>query len=280
MTERIEGRDRLARSFATGAHRYARLRPGYPEEAARFCAGADRVTVVDVGAGSGKFTGVLAALGHDVVAVEPSAGMREQLARIVPGVRVHAGSAEATGLGEASVDVATFAQSWHWVDPPAASAELARILRPGGAVAMVWNVFDDSVPWLDRYEDAMHSSPLAWARGRDAEDQAAGVAPVGRFGPGARHTVRWTDRMAKRDLLELVTTRSYYLAAPADQQAALVAAVRRSLDRDHPGVGDDEILDVAYRTVCVRYPLREARHGAPVPTDLPSVTGLSGPSEA
>jgi SAM-dependent methyltransferase len=179
--------------------------------------------------------------------------MREELARLVPGVRVLDGSAEDTGLDDASVDVATFAQSWHWVDLPAASAELARIIRPGGLVAMVWNVFDDSVPWLDRFEDAMHAAPLAWARGRDAEDQAAGVAPVGPFGPGERHTVTWTDRMTRADLLELVTTRSYYLASPPDEQAAMDAAVRETLDRHHPGVADDEVLDVSYRTVCVRY---------------------------
>jgi SAM-dependent methyltransferase len=137
-----------ARGFASSAEAYERGRPGYPE------AGVDWLrerlglrsgtTVVDVAAGTGKLSRPLAGTGAEVIAVEPVAEMR---ALIGPPVRALEGTAEDLPLSDASTDAITVAQAFHWFAGEAALAEFHRVLRPGGALALVWNrrVLDDPV---------------------------------------------------------------------------------------------------------------------------------------
>jgi len=117
-------------------------------------------TVVDLGAGTGKFTRLLALTGAGVIAVEPVRAMRERLAELLPGVAVSAGTAEATGLPAACADAVVAAQSWHWFDAERALAEVERVLRPGGSLALVWNTYDTSVPWVREFQDIyVHHAP-------------------------------------------------------------------------------------------------------------------------
>lgn len=109
--------------------------------------------MVDLGAGTGKFTRLLALTGAEVLAVEPVAEMRETLAELLPGVAVTAGTAEATGLPDGCADAVVAAQSWHWFEEGAALAEVERLLRPAGALALVWNTYDTSVPWVRDFQD-------------------------------------------------------------------------------------------------------------------------------
>jgi SAM-dependent methyltransferase len=129
-----------ATGFSRSADAYDRARPEYPADgvewlAQRLALGRGR-RVLDLAAGTGKLTRPLVATGADVVAVEPVAEMR---ARIGPGARVLDGTAEAIPLGDGAVDAVTVAQAFHWFDGPAALAEVHRVLRPGGALALVWN---------------------------------------------------------------------------------------------------------------------------------------------
>ena len=110
-------------------------------------------TVVDLGAGTGKFTRLLALTGAYVLAVEPVAEMRARLSELLPGVTVTAGTAEATGLPDGCADAVVAAQSWHWFQEADALAEVERLLRPGGALALVWNTYDTSVPWVRDFQD-------------------------------------------------------------------------------------------------------------------------------
>jgi SAM-dependent methyltransferase len=110
-------------------------------------------TVVDLGAGTGKFTRLLALTGAEVIAVEPVTEMRERLAELLPGVAVSAGTAEATGLADGCADAVVAAQSWHWFSGGQALAEVERLLRPGGALGLVWNTYDTSVPWMRDFQD-------------------------------------------------------------------------------------------------------------------------------
>lgn len=135
-----------ALSFGAVADGYERVRPGYPEEVARWAFGARACRVVDVGAGTGKWTRVVRDLGHDVVAVEPDPYMRARLTGVLPHVEVLSGTGEALPLADGSVDAVTFAQSWHWVDPEAGTAEAARVLRRGGRLVLVWNRRDPEAP--------------------------------------------------------------------------------------------------------------------------------------
>jgi SAM-dependent methyltransferase len=126
-----------ATGFARSAAAYERGRPGYPDEAVdALVAALPGRDVVDLAAGTGKLTRALCARGCDVVAVEPVAQMR---AAIAPPARAVGGRAEATGLPGASADGVTVAQAFHWFDGARALAEIHRILRPGGVVALIWN---------------------------------------------------------------------------------------------------------------------------------------------
>lgn len=126
-----------ARGFARSAAAYARGRPDYPDEAVdRLVFALPGSDVVDLAAGTGKLTRSLCARGCDVVAVEPVAEMR---AAIQAPARAVDGTAEATGLPGASADGVTVAQAFHWFDGPRALAEIHRVLRPGGVLALIWN---------------------------------------------------------------------------------------------------------------------------------------------
>jgi len=136
---------------------YERSRPSYPMAALAELANALPLqagrTVVDLGAGTGKFTRLLALTGAEVIAVEPVAEMRERLAELLPGISVTAGTAERTGLPDGSADAVVAAQSWHWFQEAEALTEVERLLRPGGTLALVWNTYDTSVPWVRDYQD-------------------------------------------------------------------------------------------------------------------------------
>lgn len=247
------GQPRLVGSFATGADRYQQVRPEHPEASVAFCVPAPCSDVVDIGAGTGKLTRALVAAGHRVVAVEPSADMRAVLAQALPDVPVHDTTAERTGLPDGSVEVATFAQSWHWVDVAAASAELQRIVRPGGYVSMLWTMLDDTVPWVDRVQAAMHGIALAWQRRPGERERLWEHPPVGAFGAVERHTVGWSSRVFRADLVAMVTTRSYYLESPPLQQEALLARVRVAVAEELPPGADDDPLDLPWVTTSLRY---------------------------
>jgi SAM-dependent methyltransferase len=139
-----------ARSFETVAAEYERHRPEYPEEALRWVSerlglGAGS-RVLDVGAGTGKLTRGLVALGLDVVAVEPGAPMLEQLRTAVPEAEPLEGSAESIPLPDASVDAAFAGQAYHWFDRERALPELHRAIRPGGGLVLLWNWWDERDP--------------------------------------------------------------------------------------------------------------------------------------
>jgi ubiquinone/menaquinone biosynthesis C-methylase UbiE len=137
-------RDKYRLSFGSVAEAYERARPLYAVEALEWLRGRLPLRrVVDVGAGTGKLSRQLAELGADVVAVEPDADMRAVFARVLPDIELLAGSAEELPLADASVDVATVAQAFHWFDLERALPELHRVIRPGGGIAVVWNEWND-----------------------------------------------------------------------------------------------------------------------------------------
>jgi SAM-dependent methyltransferase len=135
-----------ARSFDLAAEEYEATRPSYPDEVLDLLPVATDATVLDLGAGTGKLTRVLARRYAHVIAVEPLDGMRGILARVVPDVEVLAGTAEQIPLEDASVGAVFAAQAFHWFDHDRAIPEIARVLRPGGVLALVWNGPDESRP--------------------------------------------------------------------------------------------------------------------------------------
>lgn len=138
-------------SFGAAAAAYAEHRPDYARAAVRWALEpAPGPRVLDLGAGTGKLTATLVALGVDVVAVEPDPAMLSELRRALPSVRALLGSAEAVPLPDASVDVVVAGNAMHWFDMDLAGPELGRVLVPDGILAGLWNVLDDRVEWVAR----------------------------------------------------------------------------------------------------------------------------------
>jgi SAM-dependent methyltransferase len=157
----LSGVDRRAAvGFDRAGADYQRGRPGYPEQAvsrieAELGLGPGRV-VVDLAAGTGKLTRALTRSDARVIAVEPVSGMREQLVRSVPRVDALNGTAERIPLADDSADAVVVAQAFHWFDARAAATEIHRVLHPGGGLAVIWNSWDESVPWVGAMQDIVH----------------------------------------------------------------------------------------------------------------------------
>ncbi|MEU1707588.1 MFS transporter [Streptomyces sp. NPDC005706] len=150
-------RTRLASSFGDQAKAYAEHRPDYPTAAVRWALelvpSSSHLKILDLGAGTGALTGVLAREGLNVTAVEPDPGMLAELRRRLPFIRAKQGAAESIPLPDASVDAVFIGQALHWFDLERAVPELARVLRPGGVVAGLWNSADHSVDWVRRVKE-------------------------------------------------------------------------------------------------------------------------------
>ncbi len=130
------------------AAEYERGRPSYPAEAVAWLVPGDATAVADVGAGTGKLTAALAAPGAPSSPSTPTPRCSRRCAAALPGVATLEGTGESLPLADASMDAVTFGQSWHWVDPVRGSAEVARVLRPGGVLGLIWNVRDERVAWV------------------------------------------------------------------------------------------------------------------------------------
>ncbi|WCB93939.1 hypothetical protein DSM104299_02665 [Baekduia alba] len=146
----------LAEGFADVADDYERGRPGYPAAAIAAFGLPAGARVADVGAVTGKLTRALLAAGLDVVAVEPLDGMRARLVAELPGVEALAGTAEALPLSDASVDAIAVGDAFHWFDSALAAPELARVIRPGGVLAICGNTQEGPPP-----ERSGRSSPTS-----------------------------------------------------------------------------------------------------------------------
>jgi ubiquinone/menaquinone biosynthesis C-methylase UbiE len=231
-----------AASFARVADAYERARPGYPLAAVRWLAGEPPRDVVDLGAGTGKLTRSLAALGHRVVAVEPLAEMLEQLRVALPGIRAVRGTAESVPLPDGSTDVVTCAQAFHWFDHEAALVEIARVLRHGGRIALVWNVRDERVPWVSELSDAMV--------GRTGVDRGA-AEPIERsslYGPVEHATFEHVQEVDREALRALVESRSFCAVLPDEERAPILDGVEALFDAH----ASDGVLRLPYLTECFR----------------------------
>jgi SAM-dependent methyltransferase len=234
-----------ATSFGPAAEVYERGRPSYPREAVDWLVPDGAAHVLDLGAGTGKFTRLLVDRGLRVTAVEPSAGMRDELVRAVPEAQVLPGSAERLPVEGETVDAVIAAQSWHWVDPARAVPEVARVLRPGGTLGLVWNIRDLDEDWL-----AALDGILAAANGDSVIE--SGQPTVGEpFGPVERRDFRWVNHVSPDDVVAMVASRSYVITLDDDRRAQLLDEVRALL-RDHPATAGRTVVDVPYVARCSR----------------------------
>jgi SAM-dependent methyltransferase len=205
-------------SFAAAAAEYERGRPGWPPELLDALPLGPDATVLDLAAGTGKLTRVLAERHRRVVAVEPLDELRAELERAAPAAEALAGRAEEIPLADGSVDAVLVAQAFHWFEQDAAVAEIARVLRPGGVLALLWN---------ERRPGSASPLPAAYAA-RFAELRAEAVLPeldwdaLARGGFGERREAHADHEQvsARADVLAFAASLSW-IASRADRDAAL-----------------------------------------------------------
>ncbi|GHJ46435.1 putative methyltransferase [Catellatospora sp. TT07R-123] len=231
-------------SFGAAAQTYARARPTYPRAALAWALGDTPRRVVDLGAGTGQLTRVALAAGHEVTAVEPDPDMRAEFTRTTPGAACLAGSAEAIPLPDGGADAVVAGTAFHWFDPATAYPEIARVLRPGGVLAPMWNDRDTTLDWTRRLDELIKTAPFH----RAALDSFA-VSP--RFSFAQRAEFRHSVRQTPQGLLNLVSSRSWYLTAAPDEQQRLLAEVRE-LCATHPELAGRDEFELPYTTVVYR----------------------------
>ncbi len=243
-----------ARAFGAVAETYARVRPGYPSEAVTWLLTEGASRVLDVGAGTGALSRTLVSLGLDVVAVEPDPQMRRVLSEQVSGIDVREGRAEELPLDTADVDAVLGGQMWHWVDPDTAAAEVARVLRPGGTLGLLWNLRDERSTWMAALGALIRGDDRTGARNRRV------ALPSGSpFEGGAVRQFSWNQELTPSDVIDLVATRSKILVLDDRDRQAVLDQVAE-LVRTHPDLARKSVIEVPYVTSCFRA-VRQADSG-------------------
>ncbi|MCQ4214592.1 class I SAM-dependent methyltransferase [Streptomyces longispororuber] len=239
----------FALSFDTVADQYASARPSYPPhlfDTVESAAGLrlDGSRVVDVGAGTGIATALLRARGAHVIAVEPGPGMGARLRRGLPDVPLLRALGDALPLADESVDLVTYAQSWHWTDPSHSVPEALRVLRPGGALALWWNVPDPDVEWIAAQEARLQKRLPGYHRHGVSGDAPGMIASLG-LTPAPEpvlHRLHWARRIPVDLHLAHLGSRSYFAVLGAEKSAPVLADERAELLRLFP----DGMVEDAY----------------------------------
>jgi SAM-dependent methyltransferase len=239
-----------SRNFGSIAELYERVRPGYPVEAVDWFLPGDAHTsgdlrILDVGTGTGKLTDALLAAGRQVTAVDPDPGMLAVLSAKHPEVRTVTGTAEQLPFDADTFDAVTFGQSWHWVDPPRGSTEVARILRPGGQLGLFWNIRDAREPWVAELADIL---------GHQSADElmleAGGPVVTEPLEFEEMREFAWTSTIDVATLVDLAATHGFVITASEADRGQMLDAVGALGERV---AGRDGMLRLQYRLYVYRF---------------------------
>jgi len=224
----------VAESFGSDADRYDRARPRYPDALVAAIVGHD---VLDVGCGTGIAARQFQAVGRSVLGVEPDPRMAEFARR--SGIEVEEATFEAWDPADRTFDAVVAGQTWHWVDPVAGAAKAARVLRPGGTLALFWHVFQPppevAEAFAVAYKRVAPDSPMNAKQGADPYEAiltkaADGMREAGGFGPPERWRFDWTRSYTRGEWLNLLPTTGGLTMLPADKVAEVLESVGDAID--------------------------------------------------
>jgi len=239
--------DRPARSFGSVADSYDRGRPSYPEAAVSWLTGERPATVLELGAGTGLLTARLLERGHDVLATDPDEEMLARLSARLPDVRTAVAAAEDLPVADRSVDVVVCAQAFHWFDPDKALPEIARVLRPGGRLALVWNQPDLTIPWVRRLSRLIGDQ-------EQRDDLAEPVVMSPHFGFVEEASFRHWQRLDRVSVVDLARSRSNIATLEEPEREAKLAEVLAFYDDFGRGMDG---MQLPYAARCYRATVTE-----------------------
>ena len=244
--------EKRATSFGSVAESYDRVRPGPPSAAVDWLLPADCTVAVDLGAGTGLFTRALQARVEHVVAVEPDERMREVLAARSPETRVLAGRAEEIPLPDGYADAVLVSTAWHWFDLGRAVPEIARVLKEGGRLGVLWTSRDRAEAWvadLDVIQYPGEPRTVDEVRERLSRQHTVTLPDGAGFGPVEAASFGFTRMMSVADTLDWLATASQVITAdPAVRQAGLARSRAALLARaDHR-----DVVEMPARSWCWR----------------------------
>ncbi|MGK9418866.1 methyltransferase domain-containing protein [Pseudomonas cedrina] len=243
--------------FSTQAVTYAQGRPNYPRQLTGWLTETLRIdaqsTVIDLGAGTGKFTRLLSTLAPTLIAVEPVAAMGAQLTRLLPGVRLVNGTAESIPLASASADAVVCAQAFHWFSTQAALAEIHRVLKPGGRLGLVWNVRDETVGWVAAITEII--TPYEGDTPRFHSGRWREAFPGVHFSDPELTCFAYSHVGSPQEvIMDRFLSVSFIAALPAAEKATVTAQLR-ALIQTHPDLRGRDTVAFPYQTqayVCQR----------------------------
>ena len=237
--------------FTKGAAAYERGRPDYPAPAIAFIAEQlglrSGATVIDIGAGTGKLSRLLAATGARLIAIEPVSAMRSQFCQVLPDVRVVEGAAEAIPLPDRFADAATAGQAFHWFANTNALTEIHRVLRPHGRLGLIWNNRDsDTTGWVREVWALIERGEGGLPRYRKGTWKNA-FADYAAFRPVVEKSFTHVQRGDFAMITDRIASLSFVANMDDSERHRLLLKVREVLER-HPDTAGKEVLEIPYRT--------------------------------
>lgn len=241
-------------SFGAIAADYDRLRPPPADMAVDWLVPGQAGVLVDIGAGTGLLSRALVRRGARVVAVEPDERMRAVFAQRSPGMPVVDGRGEQIPLADAAADGVFASSAWHWMDPDLAVPEIARVLRDGGRLGLIWTTREPDIPWIraaDWFREAYEQAgPDENPMPRDSEGRRRIVLPDhGTFVNIETRTFYYCRPMEPAAIVDMLTTYSAVITADPNYVAIgrdrALAAIQAAFPRA-------ALIDLPVRSYCWR----------------------------